>query len=253
MFLMWSPKQPWHRLGSPIRTGQDVQRALAGQRRARWVVQRSRALLKLLKDVQAKDTWHRLLVLDEPTMARRETLSAVFRVVVSPGGGVRLLSTEDLAEVFSAEHPEDYFIGGVVNHEDRMLVLYRGNLERLLVPLSWFGGARSKPDFSDFEVTDCGQTVRFGTYEAGADAILYELDKEARRRMNARQLELDDSLGAAIKRLRLQKRLSRKDFEPISAKTMARIERGEVTKPQRYTLDTIGERLGVAADELGSF
>jgi hypothetical protein len=40
----------------------------------------------------------------------------------------------------------------------------------------------------------------------------------------------DSSLGAAVRRLPLQRGLSREDF-PVSAKTLARIERGETTPP----------------------
>jgi transcriptional regulator with XRE-family HTH domain len=36
-------------------------------------------------------------------------------------------------------------------------------------------------------------------------------------------------------------------------RTIARIERNEVAKPQRETLETIAERLGVKVDEIGSY
>ncbi len=32
----------------------------------------------------------------------------------------------------------DFFIGGIVDRADNVVILYRGNLERMAVPLSWF-------------------------------------------------------------------------------------------------------------------
>src|SRR5207249_10575707 len=118
-------------------------------------------------------------------------------------------------------------------------------LRRLAVPFDWFkrrpGGP--KPDFKNFAITDSGQTVRLGEYEAGADAILYEFDTEARRRMREREIRADQSFGGALRRLRLQKGLSRSDFPRLDAKTIARIERGEVEKPHDDTLAVIAKRL----------
>lgn len=159
--------------------------------------------------------------------------------VIEPGNSVRLLSREDLVEVLASDRPEDYFIGGVVDRDDKAVLLCRGNLDRLVVPFAWFrAGRRSpRPDFEDFEVTDFGQTVRFGAYEATADAILYEFDPDARRRIKNTQVEKDETFGGALRRLRLARGLSRGDFPGINAKTIARVERGEVAKPHDETLD----------------
>ena len=43
------------------------------------------------------------------------------------------------------------------------------------------------------------------------------------------------------------------DFAPLNAKTIARIERGEVDAPHGDTLARIAKRLGVKAEEIGSF
>lgn len=77
----------------------------------------------------------------------------------------------------------DFFIGGIVDRADNVVILYRGNLERMAVPLSWFVREEKaeQPDFGDFEVTDLGQTVRFGRVEASADAILYAFDADYRK------------------------------------------------------------------------
>ena len=75
----------------------------------------------------------------------------------------------------------------------------------------------------------------------------------ARQRMRARELKQDSSFGAALHRLRLQKGLTREGFPRVSAKTIARIERGEVEKPHRETLEIIARKLGVRVEEIGSY
>jgi hypothetical protein len=181
-------------------------------------------------------------------------LHALFRVVIAPDDGVRLLPPDELAEAMADECAEDLFIGGVVDADDKALVLYRGNLDRLVVPLQWFKPRpKARPDFVAFSVTDYGQTVRLGEYEAAADAILYEFDAEARRRMKGREIQQDKSFGGALRRLRLQKGLSRADFEPLNAKTVARIERGEVEEPRGETLAILAKRLRVKPDQIKSY
>ena len=54
-------------------------------------------------------------------------------------------------------------------------------------------------------------------------------------------------------RLRKQRELKRSDFEPVSSKEIARLERNEVVKPHAKTLDVIAGKLGVRADEIDSF
>ncbi len=115
-------------------------------------------------------------------------------------------------------------------------------------------GRRSpKPDFTDFEVIDTGQTLRFGEYEAATDAILYEFDRASRQRMKKREIAADQSFGGALRRLRLQRGLTRGDFEPLSDKTIARIERGEVDKPHGDTLAMIAKKLGVEPGDIESY
>ncbi len=82
---------------------------------------------------------------------------------------------------------------------------------------------------------------------------MYEFDAEARKRMRERELKQDSSFGAALHRLRLQKHVSREDFPRVSAKTIARIERGEVEKPPRETLAIIARRLAVRVEEIGTY
>lgn len=198
----------------------------------------------------------RLLVLDEVlTQPRREYLETLFRTVICPGDDTRFLDRAELVEAICADNRTDLFIGGAVNVADEVVILYRGNLARLVVPFPWFNRPRiaESPDFSAFGVADHGQTVRFGGFEASTDAILYAFDAAYRKRAKRRQLELDDTFGAALRRLRLLKGLSRRDFVPLSAKSIARIERGEVARPRDATLRRIARKLGVEPNEIETY
>lgn len=109
----------------------------------------------------------------------------------------------------------------------------RINLEPIIVPFSWFrrrlDGPAPRPE--GFEIVDCGQTIRLEAYEASVDALLYDWDADYRRRARERALQADSTLGGSLKRLRLQRGLKRSSFRGITAKEIARIERGEVTTP----------------------
>jgi len=245
---------PFGRLGQVLHTADEVRAAYAQHRRARWVAT-DWAALKVFLTLEPRDTWHRLLLLEHAGTARREILHALFRVVIAPDDAVRLLPPEELADALVDDHAEDFFIGGVVDRDDKALVLYRGTLEPLLVPLDWFKAKprRPQPDFDALALTDSGNTVQLGEYEAGADATLYEFDPEARRRMREREIRKDTTFGGSLRRLRLQKGLSRSDFAPLSSKTIARIERGDVEVPRGETLDAIARRLGVPPSEISSY
>jgi hypothetical protein len=197
----------------------------------------------------------RLLSLERANGARHGLLHAIFRFVVSADEGVRLLPPEELAEVLGAPNREDLFVGGAVAPADGAVILYRGSLEPVVVPVAWFrarpGGP--KPNVASLAITDYGQTVRLGDYEAASDAILYEFDTGSRRRAKRRQLERDRSFGGALRRLRLQKALRRTDFPGVTGKEVARIERGEVKKPHPRTLALLAKRLGVRAAEIPQY
>jgi len=197
----------------------------------------------------------RLLSLERASGDRHGLLHALFRFVVSVDEGARLLPTDELAEALSSANRADLFIGAAVAPADAAVILYRGNLEPLIVPLTWFrvrpDGPR--PDLNDLAVTDFGQTVRLGAYEAATDSILYEFDNDYRRRVKKRLVESDRSLGGALRRLRLQKGLRQNDFPGVTAKEIARIERGEVKKPHQHTLAAIAKRMGVSADEISTY
>lgn len=243
-----------------IRSAADARRAYGSDvyRHGRWVAYHVGSLRHLTAVTPRVSRTGRLLVLKPIPTRRRVFVDTIFAEVIAPverDKTSHLLSTRDLVAVFSSPNADDLFIGGDVDTDDRIVVLYRGNLRRIAVPFEWFKSIRGgpKPDFRDFEVTDTGQTIRAGQYEAAADAILYEFDPDARRRMKEREIESDPSFGGCLRRLRLQKGVGRNDFPGIDAKTIARIERGQVEKPHEDTLKAIAQRLSVDVDEIATY
>lgn len=237
----------------------DVRAAMTQRRMYTvWIAPSEPAMELLLGTLphRPRDSDLRLLSLDQAANAATHNLvHAHFRFVVSAGDGARLLPIPELIEVLGSDLRSDLFIGGVVIPTRPEILLHRGNLEPLTVPLSWFAPRPGSPDpdVSQFAVTDYGQTVRLGDYEASADAILYEFDDDYRRRAKKRRADEDQSIGGAIRRLRLQKGLRQSDFPGVSAKEIARIERGKVNKPHKDTLRTIAARAGVPMDKIETY
>jgi hypothetical protein len=168
-------------------------------------------------------------------------------------GGV--LPKGELVTVLKSPERRDRFVGGIVDQEAKIVTLWRGSFEPLVVPFSGFPATANgiRPDWREFTVTDYGHTLRFGHYEAATDSILYDYDPEFRRRQNKLRRATERTLGASIRRLRRQRQLTRHDFKGLDPKTLARIERSEVAKPHRDTLKLIADRLGIKPDELGSY
>lgn len=182
-------------------------------------------------------------------------LSSLFRrITFAVDGG--FIPAVEMAEVLRAVHRANLLIGGFVNEATQTITLWRGNLKSLTVPFSAFEKSveATRPDFNEFSVTDCGQTVKLGGCEATVEAILYEYDPEYRRALTKKRLQEDRSFGAALRRLRKQRGLRREDFEPdIAAKTVARIEQGKVTRIQKTTLTSLARHLAVAPEEIETF
>ena len=242
----------------PLRSIDEVlgafDRTSGGRAPVVWIADAATQVCPLAQHNPRAGANPRLLLLNGATWMEREVLSLVFRFVVSPGHGMRLLPADELRDVLAAPEREDLIIGGFISPCDDLVVLYRGTLEPLAIPFSWFQrrpGVRLR--FDEMEITDSGQTVAFGDHEVATDSILYAHDAAYRKRAKARQLEHDDSFGGSIRRLRLSHGLRRGDFPGISDKEIARIERGEIGSPHRRTLETLAGRLGVPVDELGSF
>jgi Predicted transcriptional regulators len=227
----------------------------AANRQAVWVAPNLESLAPLVREAPIARGEQRLVVLGEMQEVTHHLLSALFRYVVSATDHFRLLELDELMEVLSSPGREDLFIGGAVDKERGAVLLYRGSVEPLVVPLVWFRNKSSKAtaDPDSFEVTDFGQTVKLGAFEASADAILYEFDPEYRRRARKRAIYEGSSFGASVRRLRLQKGLSRRDFPGVTEKEIARIERNEITRPHARTLEILASSLGVPVAQLTTY
>lgn len=86
------------------------------------------------------------------------------------------LPAKTIVEIQETGHPEDYAIYGVINTDLESMYIACGDYRFIKVPISIFEPTANgiAPDFTDFEITDCGQTLRFGSYEAAFDAVLAE-------------------------------------------------------------------------------
>lgn len=235
----------------------DVYLRLSGTRRPHvWISDSASDFAHLANRVHETRGELRLLLLSPRVQpVQKEYLGTLFRCVLTLEHVNKFLPMPELAEAMNSPERNDLFIAGAVNSVDRVLILYRGNLERLIMPFAWFTSGKSlvEPDFEDFAPADYGNTIRLGSYEASADAILYEFDPEYRRRAKQRELHQDGSFGASLRRLRLARGLSRDDFPGISGRTIARIERGEVERPREGTLHQIAQRLGVTPEEIPTY
>jgi lambda repressor-like predicted transcriptional regulator len=198
-----------------------------------------------------------LVTLEPPRPNSIPGLNSCFRHLAGAAPDSKLLPLEELLDVLSAPQGEaaGLFIAAVADPQSQTLALTRGNFKTVTVPFSMFppSGTGIQPDFGRLSLTDYGQTVRLGDYEAAADAILYEADPEYRRKTRKKLRAEEKTFGASLRRLRIQKGLSRSDFATLSSKTIARIERNEVEKPHGETLRTIADRLGVEPDEIESY
>ena len=196
----------------------------------------------------------RLLVTDELDSPLHEFLTALFSDVVS-GPRPSFLSIDEIGRALVARHFADLALGALVSWTREAVVVVRGDLERTIVPWSWFrpSGTGTAPDFNDVAVTDSGLAIRLGNYEASMDAILYEFDRDYRARARQRQLETDLSFGGSFRRLRMQRGLSRSGFPGISDKELGRIERGEVVRPHGATLRLIADKLGVEPGDIETY
>jgi len=239
-----------------LQTDDDVRAAYLKSRRCMWVSRdTTRLALIASKNLEPRKGHHRLLVFAALVPARRCLFETVFERVVAMDQGMSHLPTPELVDLLGSEDRQDLLIGGAVDLEAKTVMVFRGNLEALSVPFSWFtsppGGPL--PDFHDFEVIDGGQTIRLGKYEAAVDALLYERDAGFRKRSRERALEKDDSFGGALKRLRLLRGMKREDFDGITAKEIARIERGDVKKPHGKTLKSLAGQLRVSPGEIETY
>ena len=194
------------------------------------------------------------VLLHKPNIDSFTALRACFHRIAFGSKG-SFLPSKELAEALAARNRQDLFIGGTVDPDSETVTLWRGNLHPIVVPLSAFppSGDGIAPVFDDFAVTDYGHTIKFGSYEAASDAILYEYDPEFRRRKAKERIKSEQTLGASIRRLRKQRGLGREEFSPLAAKTLARIEQNKVKSVHAKTLKIIARVLGVKPEQIESY
>jgi|GEM_PF-470162 len=226
-------------------------------RRSERTEQLARTLVELISSTtQRRATYGKLLTLEAVKADMRPTLQGLFSHVIGVSRQFKKLPWEELAEVLSSSRDErrDVFIGGELNLELGTLVLVRGNLEQVIVPLCLFRpSGRATPDFSKFELVDYGHTLRFGDYEATADVVLWQVDQDYRQRAKAKERAHATGFGPSLRRLRKQRGLSQSDFPNVARKTIYRIETGEIEKPHGTTLNRIARTLGVAPEEIEAY
>jgi hypothetical protein len=249
------PAQNWRRVHTP-----DQIRAAVNESRGRglWIAACGRMVSQFIKVVApASQRFGSLLVLDRLNEATCLAATDLFRHVAVANRPDSFLPTEELGEVLTADNCADLFMGGTVDNDSEVVALVRGDLSKLVVPMAIFrpSGNGTKPDFEHFSVIDHGHTLKFGVYEASADAVLYECDPKYRQHLGAMRRDSQKGFGPALRRLRKQRGLKRSDFAPLNEKTVARIERGEV-KPggiQKETLAVLAATLGVSPDSIESY
>ena len=220
-----------------------------------WVVASSERFVDLVRAVtHGQRAVYRsvLFSYSRPDDATAVLLESSFgRLLLGPHATVPI---EDLVEILRDEHPEDFCIAAQWIEDARTVALWRGDFKMLTVPLAWFErDSVTKPDPTRLSVEDSGQSIRMGDYEAAFDSVLYEQDASARKRLRDRMRTQDRTLGGSLWRLRTMRGVRRDEFGEIDEKTIARIERGEVKKPQRATLEVIASRLGVSAEEIETY
>jgi len=209
------------------------------------------ALLKARLGGQKVQRFDRLLTMETPRAGSVPALQGVFGQVIGVGG-YRWLPVEELITVITGKDAANRFIGEAADSESRTLALVRGDCQTVVVPFSLFEETAdgAKPDFGALSFTDYGHTVVLGEYEASADAILYEIDEEYRRKLNKERQNSEKSFGTSLRRLRIQRRLRRSDFAPLAEKSIARIERNEIGKPHGQSLKIIAQRLGIHVEQI---
>jgi Helix-turn-helix len=192
------------------------------------------------------------LLLQGARSALLPTLWKRFKEVAFPS---RLLPKEELDEVFKLSDREDRFIGGTVDKKSKTVTLWRGNFDSISVPFTAFPSTANgiHPKFDKFSVIDYGDALKFGDYESATEAVLFEYAPDFRQRLKQNHLAKEQTLGASIRRLRKQRRLTRSEFGNVDPKTLARIELGEVKSPHDSTLKQIAKVLGVPQAELSSY
>jgi hypothetical protein len=225
-----------------------------------WIVSDRKSIEDLLAAAVQLRAWqgarrHRLgnlAFLEMPPLSSLAPAEAMFTRVAWADSWLPLFQ---LLEVLAAPNRQDLIIGGTVDPHSRTLTVYRGNFSQVTVPLSIFkpSGDGTEPNPEDFGILEYGQGIRLGNYESSAYAIFYEGDPAYRKQLRARRRDEDKTFGASLRRLRIQRGLFQRDFAPLAARTIARIENNKVGKPHGKTLSIIASRLNVEPDAIETY
>jgi hypothetical protein len=209
-------------------------------------------LLEKAIDTRADLRGSHLITLTPPRSESIPALLSIFHPIFGLVEGFQWLPKDELVDVITRDDASDRFLGGSVDAKAKTLTLLRGNIEAVVASFAMFqkSGDGTAPEFTKLRLADYGRTVALGNYEASADAILYELDADYRRRLKKQRRQSERTFGASLMRLRKQRRLKRSDFPPISSKEIARIERNEIEKPHAKTVAAIADWLGVRPEEI---
>ena len=144
-------------------------------------------LLERTVDTRADLHGSRLITLTPPRAESIPALLGLFHLIFGLGEGSRWLPTAELVEAITTDDSSDRFVGGSVDRKAKTLTLVRGDITAIVAPFRLFArsGDGTAPDFTRLRLTDHGRTIVLGDYEASADAVLYELDPDYRRRLPA--------------------------------------------------------------------
>jgi hypothetical protein len=235
------------RAGEVLRTESAMREAARALTAALWIATESTPLLSCLPLLTRRSS---LLLLSKIPEEERDLFRTAFRYVLWRDQRFKMLPTDEIVDVLQADHPEDYVIAVEAVPRRNLAIMYRGNLEPLVVSAEELLGSHSSA--WKIGITDFGQTVTMDGKEIPVGTLLYSRDRAFRQRYRANLLKNDSSFGGSLKRLRMLRGLSRNDLG-ISAKEVARIERGETRKPHPDTLRTIAKKLRVEPSEIESY
>jgi hypothetical protein len=141
-------------------------------------------------------------------------------------------------------------IGAVPDTALAAVTVFRADLSALCLPKHWFDQSGDMADIREMKIEQDGAVVRIGSRHWESHQIISAFDANFRRTLRRMELTQNDSLGGLIRSARKQRRLGRDEFPGIDSKTIARIERNEINRPQRETLRLIAQTLGVPVEQL---
>ena len=140
-------------------------------------------------------------------------------------------------------------LGSLFDSTSGLLTLMRADITAVVIDRdilkTQLGAANHRPELSaDGTMLGCG-----GKMLPVVD-LLMQVDPVFRREFRRRTWAQQRDLASRIRHLRKLRRARREDFPGLTAKTIARIERGEIKMPQRETLRLIAIHLGVDTAQL---